>query len=79
MTTYITKDWIGRAIAEVLFGLYNPAGRLPISVPQAVGQIPVFYNYKPSARRDYINMNSSALYTFGYGLSYTQFTCKQIR
>jgi beta-glucosidase len=64
----------GRAVADVLFGDYNPGGKLPISVPRSVGHLPVFYNYKPSARRGYLFDDVSPLYAFGYGLSYTSFS-----
>jgi beta-glucosidase len=64
----------GRAVADVLFGDYNPGGKLPISVPRSVGHLPVFYNYKPSARRGYLFDDVSPLFAFGYGLSYTSFT-----
>jgi beta-glucosidase len=64
----------GRAIADVLFGDYNPGGKLPISVPRSAGHLPVFYNYKPSARRGYLFDDVSPLYAFGYGLSYTTFS-----
>lgn len=63
----------GLACADVLFGDYNPAGRLPVSVPRSVGQIPVYYNKKFPAGHDYVEMPSAALYEFGYGLSYTSF------
>lgn len=63
----------GDAIADVLFGDYNPAGRLPISVPRSVGQIPVYYNKKAPRNHDYVEMSASPLYAFGYGLSYTTF------
>jgi beta-glucosidase len=63
----------GRAVADVLFGDYNPGGKLPISVPRSVGHLPVFYNYKPSARRGYLFDDVSPLYAFGFGLSYTSF------
>lgn len=66
----------GHAIADVLFGDYNPAGRLPISVPRSVGQIPVYYNKKNPKGHDYVEMTASPLYAFGYGLSYTQFEYK---
>ncbi len=62
----------GNAIAEVLFGDYNPAGRLPISVPRSVGQLPVYYNQK-SSLHDYVEMSAKPLFSFGYGLSYTSF------
>jgi beta-glucosidase len=69
----------GRAVADVLFGDYNPGGKLPISVPRSAGHVPVFYNYKPSARRGYLFDDVSPLYAFGYGLSYTTFSIKNPR
>ncbi len=63
----------GHAIADVLFGDVNPGGKLPISFPRSVGHLPVFYNYKPSARRGYLFDDVSPLFAFGYGLSYTTF------
>jgi beta-glucosidase len=63
----------GNAVADVLFGDYNPAGRLPISVPRSVGQLPVYYNHKPSARRDYVDESAKPLFPFGFGLSYSTF------
>src|SRR5208283_100822 len=69
----------GRAVADVLFGETNPGGKLPISVPRSVGHLPVFYNYKPSARRGYLFDDVSPLYPFGFGLSYTKFTFKNVR
>ncbi len=69
----------GRAVADVLFGDYNPGGKLPISVPRTIGQIPIYYNYKPSARRGYLDEELTPLYPFGYGLSYTTFEFKNLR
>jgi beta-glucosidase len=69
----------GRAVADVLFGDYNPGGKLPISFPRSAGHLPVFYNYKPSARRGYLFDDVSPLYAFGYGLSYTIFAIKNLR
>ncbi len=63
----------GRAIAETLFGDNNPAGRLPITFPRGVGQIPSYYNHFPSKKDSYIEGDSSPLFTFGHGLSYTTF------
>ncbi|HEY3740944.1 MAG TPA: glycoside hydrolase family 3 N-terminal domain-containing protein [Bryobacteraceae bacterium] len=69
----------GRAIAEILFGDTNPSGKMPISVPRSVGHVPVFYNYKPSARRGYLFDDVTPLYAFGYGLSYTTFEISNVR
>ncbi|WP_066630617.1 glycoside hydrolase family 3 N-terminal domain-containing protein [Labilibacter marinus] len=63
----------GTAITQVLFGEYNPGGKLPISIPRSVGHIPCYYNYKPFDRRGYLNDEISPLYSFGYGLSYASF------
>jgi len=63
----------GRAIAETLFGDNNPAGRLPISFPRSVGQLPDFYDHFPSKNDSYIEGDSSPLFVFGFGLSYTTF------
>ncbi len=64
----------GEAVADVLFGDYNPAGRLPITFPVDEGQLPLFYNHKPTGRGDdYINLTGQPLFPFGYGLSYTNF------
>lgn len=62
----------GRAIADILFGDVNPSGKLPISYPRSVGQLPVYYN-ATEVRRDYTDVPASPLYPFGYGLSYTTF------
>lgn len=64
----------GEAVADVLFGDYDPSGRLPISVPRHSGQLPIYYNYSNSkTRRRYVDMPITPLYEFGYGLSYTKF------
>ena len=64
----------GVAVADVLFGDYNPAGKLPISFPRSVGQVPIYYNQKPSGRRGYLFADKSPLFPFGFGLSYTTFS-----
>jgi len=69
----------GHAVADVLFGDFNPGGKLPISFPRSVGHLPVFYNYKPSARRGYLFDDVSPLFAFGFGLSYTNFEIKNVR
>ena len=63
----------GHAVADVLFGRVNPGGKLPVTIPRSVGQLPVFYNHKPTARRGYLFDTTAPLYPFGYGLSYTKF------
>lgn len=67
----------GVAVADVLFGDYNPAGKLPISFPRSVGQVPIYYNQKPSGRRGYLFADKSPLFPFGFGLSYTTFSYGQ--
>ncbi len=74
----------GRAVADVLFGDYNPGGKLPISFPLNEGQIPTYYGHKPSGRKsdpwtDYVDGNARPLYEFGYGLSYTSFEFSNLR
>jgi len=69
----------GHAVADVLFGDFNPGGKLPISFPRSAGHLPVFYNYKPSARRGFLFADVSPLFAFGYGLSYTSFEIKNVR
>jgi len=86
----VTGDWIngvgaliqawypgqegGEAIAETLFGENNPGGKLPVTWPRSVGQLPLYYNHKPTGRTyDYVDMPGTPLFPFGHGLSYTQF------
>lgn len=74
----------GHAVADVLFGDVNPGGKLPISVPRGVGQVPVYYNHKPSGGRshwkgDYVELSATPLFPFGYGLSYTTFAFRNLR
>jgi beta-glucosidase len=69
----------GNAVADVLFGDYNPAGRLPISVPKSVGQLPVYYNARRPTPHDYVEVDAKPLYAFGHGLSYSQFEYSGLR
>jgi len=70
----------GHAVADVLFGDANPAGRLPITFPIAEGQLPLSYNHKPTGRGDdYVDLTGMALFPFGYGLSYTRFEYSNLR
>jgi beta-glucosidase len=79
----------GEAVSDVLFGDYNPSGRLAITVPRSVGQLPAYYNYKPSKSywinggwtrdKGYVDLPGTPLYPFGYGLSYTQFDHSNLR
>jgi beta-glucosidase len=63
----------GNAVADVLFGDVNPGGKLPVTIARSVGQLPMFYNFKPSARRGYLFDTVAPLLPFGFGLSYTSF------
>jgi beta-glucosidase len=63
----------GNAMADVLFGDINPGGKLPVTIARSVGQLPVFYNAKPTARRGYLFDTTDSLFPFGYGLSYSTF------
>lgn len=73
LTAYYPGQEGGRAIADVLFGDYNPAGRLPFTVPRSVGQIPIYYNKRLPVYHDYVELAASPQYAFGHGLSYTTF------
>jgi beta-glucosidase len=81
----IMVNWLpgqegGYATADVLFGDYNPAGRLPMTFPRHVGQLPLYYNFKTSGRRyEYSDMEFYPLYPFGYGLSYTKFRYSDLK
>jgi beta-glucosidase len=88
----IVQGWFlgseaGNALADVLFGDYNPSGKLTMTVPRNVGQVPIFYNHKRVSRpkndtrytSKYIDTSNEPLYPFGYGLSYTQFTYSPIK
>ena len=79
----------GNAIADVLFGAYNPSGKLTATFPRSVGQIPIYYNHKNTGRpydgngpgkfkSYYMDISNEPLYPFGFGLSYTQFTCGDV-
>jgi beta-glucosidase len=76
----------GEAVADVLFGDYNPSGRLAITIPRHSGQLPAYYNYKPGKsywinkeKRGYVDMPATPLYPFGYGLSYTRYKYSKLR
>jgi beta-glucosidase len=69
----------GTAAVRVLFGDVNPGGKLPITFPTSVGQLPDFYNHKPSRERQYLFTGNEPLFPFGYGLSYTTFKFDNLR
>ncbi|HEX9602029.1 MAG TPA: fibronectin type III-like domain-contianing protein, partial [Mariniflexile sp.] len=79
----------GNAVAQVLYGDYNPSGKLPMTFPRNVGQIPIYYNYKNTGRptnkdnnvfwSHYTDVEKTPLYPFGYGLSYTTFEYSNLK
>ena len=77
-TNALVEGWYlgqegGTAMADILFGDVNPSGKLPVTLARNVGQLPLVYNHKPSALRNYLFDTTEPLYPFGHGLSYTQF------
>jgi len=68
----------GTALARILFGDVNPGGKLPVTIPRSVGQLPMFYNHKPTARRGYLFDTTEPLWPFGFGLSYTRFELENL-
>jgi beta-glucosidase len=90
LETWFSGTEGGNAIADVLFGDYNPSGKLPVSFPRSVGQIPIYYNHLPTGRpynfakpnkytSHYYDAVNGPLYPFGYGLSYTSFTVSPVK
>ena len=88
LETWFLGTQTGHAIADVLFGDYNPSGRLPVSFPRAEGQIPLYYNAKNTGRpfaadnkytSKYLDVPNTPLYPFGFGLSYTTFAYANLR
>lgn len=88
----IVESWFlgiqhGNAVADVLFGEVNPSGKLPVTFPRSLGQVPIYYNYKSTGRpvspdkftSKYLDIPNTPLYPFGYGLSYTQFSYSNLR
>mgnify|MGYP000847700294 CR=1 FL=1 len=88
LETWLLGSQHGNAVGEVLFGKYNPAGKLPVSFPRNVGQLPLYYNHKHTGRGDeiqevtytsYRDSDRDALYPFGFGLSYTNFKYSAVK
>ena len=69
----------GRAVADVLFGKVNPGGKLTVTIPRNIGQLPCYYDHKPSRFRDYVATDSTPLFPFGFGLSYTTYEYQNLR
>ncbi len=68
----------GQAVADVIFGAVSPSGKLSVTFPRTVGQVPDYYDHKPSRMRSYVLSDSTPLYPFGFGLSYASFTYKNL-
>jgi beta-glucosidase len=88
LETWFLGNQHGAAVADVLFGDYNPGGKLPVTFPRATGQIPIYYNHRNTGRPSdttnhytsrYLDLPSSPLFPFGYGLSYTTFAYSNLR
>jgi beta-glucosidase len=88
LETWFAGTQGGNAIADVLFGDFNPGGKLPVTFPRSVGQVPIYYNHKNTGRppdeknkysSKYLDVPWTPLFPFGYGLSYTQFRIKNLR
>ncbi|MFC8362703.1 glycoside hydrolase family 3 N-terminal domain-containing protein [Streptomyces griseorubiginosus] len=77
LTAWYPGPWGGDAVAEVLLGLAEPAGRLPVSVPRSAAQLPVYYNHKDTEYGGYTDQSAEPAYSFGHGLSYTDFDCTE--
>lgn len=69
----------GHAVADVIFGKVNPSGKLPVTFPRSVGQLPCYYDKKPGLFREYVLAESAPLFLFGFGLSYTTFEYKDLK
>ncbi len=88
LETWFLGTQAGNAIADVLFGDYNPSGKLPVTFPRSVGQVPIFYSMKNTGRpmdpankytSKYLDESNDPLYPFGYGLSYTTFSYGEVK
>ena len=69
----------GTAVGEVLFGDVNPGGKLPVTFPRHTGQIPVYYNRRPTSFRNHLDLTREPLWAFGHGLSYTTFSLTNLK
>lgn len=87
LETWFAGTMTGDAVAQVLFGDYNPSGKLPVTFPRTVGQVPIYYNHKSTGRpgnennrytSKYLDLPITPLYPFGYGLSYTTFKYSKV-
>ncbi|MFJ9632423.1 glycoside hydrolase family 3 N-terminal domain-containing protein [Streptomyces sp. NPDC101175] len=79
LTAWYPGPWGGEAVAEILLGLAEPTGRLPVSVPRSVAQLPVYYNHKDIEYGGYVDADAEPRHSFGHGLSYTSFAYGQPR
>jgi beta-glucosidase len=79
LETWFSGEKGGLAIADVLLGNVNPSGKLPITFPRSMGQVPFYYNHKPTSYHRYVDEKDTPLFSFGHGLSYTSFEYSELK
>ena len=79
LETWFLGETSGLAIADVLLGNVNPSGKLPMTFPRSTGQIPIYYNHKPTSQHRYVDEKPTPLFAFGHGLSYTTFEYSNLK
>lgn len=79
LETWFSGEQGGLAIADILLGNVNPSGKLPMTFPRSLGQVPFYYNHKPTSQHRYVDESNTPLFSFGHGLSYTNFKYSELK